>query len=61
MKFLNEFIYRSRRGCTAEKLVCMGMQVGKNERLNNVLIDDVHAWFITIMVNVTLGQKVCYY
>lgn len=35
------------------------MQVGKNfERLNNVLIDDSHAWLISIGHNVTLAPRV---
>lgn len=56
---IKELIYRLRGEYTTEKLVSMGMKVGKNfERLNNVLIDDSHAWLIEIGDNVTLAPRV---
>lgn len=59
MNYIKELLYRIRGECTTEKLVSMGMRVGKNfERLNNVLIDDSHAWLITIGDNVTLAPRV---
>lgn len=59
MMSLKEFIFRLRGECTTEKLISMGMSVGKNfERLNNVLIDDSHAWLIEIGDNVTLAPRV---
>ena len=59
MRILRDYVYRIRGECTTEKLVSMGMKVGENfERLNNVLIDDSHAWLITIGDNVTLAPRV---
>ena len=59
MNILKELIYRLRGECTTEKLIKMGMTVGKNfKRLNNVLIDDSHAWLITIGDNVTPAPRV---
>lgn len=59
MNILKELIYRLRGECTTEKLIKMGMTVGKNfKRLNNVLIDYSHAWLITIGDNVTLAPRV---
>lgn len=59
MNILKELIYRLRGECTTEKLIKMGMTVGRNfKRLNNVLIDDSHAWLITIGDNVTLAPRV---
>lgn len=59
MSKLKDFIYRLRGECSTEKLVAMGMKVGKNfERMNNVLIDDSHAWLIEIGDNVTLAPRV---
>lgn len=59
MNLLREFVYRLRGEVTTEKLIQQGMHVGKNfERLNNVMIDDSHAWLITIGDNVTLAPRV---
>ena len=59
MGLVKDFVYRIRGEISTEKLVRQGMQVGKNfERLNNVLIDDSHAWLITIGDNVTLAPRV---
>lgn len=59
MGIIKDFVYRIRGEVSTEQLVKQGMQVGKNfERLNNVLIDDSHAWLITIGDNVTLAPRV---
>lgn len=59
MGILKDCLYRVRGEVSTEKLVRQGMQVGKKfERLNNVLIDDSHAWLITIGDNVTLAPRV---
>lgn len=59
MGFLTNLKYRLRGELSTEQLIAQGMQVGKNfERLNNVLIDDSHAWLIEIGDNVTLAPRV---
>lgn len=59
MGFLVNLKYRFRGELSTEKLVEQGMKVGQNfERLNNVLIDDSHAWLIEIGDNVTLAPRV---
>lgn len=59
MSKLKDIIYRLRGEVSTEKLIEQGMTVGKNfERLNNVLIDDSHAWLITIGDDVTLAPRV---
>lgn len=59
MKLLNDLKYRFRGEVSTEQLMEQGMQVGKNfERMNNVLIDDSHAWLIEIGENVTLAPRV---
>lgn len=59
MNMIKEFVYRLRGEVTTEKLIQQGMKVGKNfERLNNVLIDDSHAWLISIGDNVTMAPRV---
>lgn len=56
---LKDFIFRLRGEVSTGQLIEQGMQVGKNfERLNNVLIDDSHAWLITIGDNVTMAPRV---
>ena len=56
---LKNLLYRLRGECSTEKLIRRGMKVGKNfQRLNNVLIDDSHAWLIEIGDNVTLAPRV---
>ena len=53
------FIYRLRGEVTTEELVRRGLRVGKNlKRLNQVIIDDSHAWLITIGDDVTLAPRV---
>ena len=59
MNYLKEFIYRLRGEYTTEKLMKMGMQVGKNfKRLNGVILDPAHCWLIEIGDNVTLEPRV---
>lgn len=59
MNFVKEFIYRLRGEYTTEKLIKMGMKVGKNfGRLNGVILDPSHCWLIEIGDNVTLAPRV---
>ena len=59
MGILKEFIYRLRGEYTTEKLIKIGMKVGKNfKRLNGVILDPAHCWLITIGDNVGLGPRV---
>ena len=57
--YLREFVYRLRGEYTTEKLVSMGMKVGKNfKRLNGVILDPSHCWLIEIGDNVTMAPRV---
>ncbi|MFR1687351.1 MAG: DapH/DapD/GlmU-related protein [Massilimicrobiota timonensis] len=59
MKILKEIIYKLRGQYTTEKLISMGMKVGKNfQRLNDVILDPSHCWLITIGDNVTMAPRV---
>ena len=59
MNFVKEFVYRLRGEYTTEKLISMGMKVGKNfGRLNGVILDPSHCWLIEIGDNVTLASRV---
>lgn len=59
MNPIKEFLYRLRGEYTTEKLISMGMQVGKNfGRLHGVILDPSHCWLITIGDNVTLAPRV---
>lgn len=59
MNWIREFVYRLRGEYTTEKLVSMGMWVGKNfKRLNGVILDPGHCWLIEIGDNVTLAPRV---
>lgn len=56
---LYRFLARFRGEVTTEELVRRGLRVGKNlKRLNQVIIDDSHAWLITIGDDVTLAPRV---
>lgn len=56
MSILKEFIYRLRGEYTTERLVSMGMKVGKNfHRLKGVILDPSHCWLIEIGDNVVIG------
>lgn len=59
MGMIKEFLYRLRGEYTTEKLISMGMTVGKNfGRLNGVILDPSHCWLITIGDNVTMAPRV---
>ena len=59
MNLIKEFIYRLRGEYTTEKLISMGMKVGRNfGRLNGVILDPSHCWLIEIGDNVTLAPRV---
>ena len=59
MNLLKEIVYRLRGEYTTEKLIKMGMKVGKNfGRLNGVILDPSHCWLIEIGDNVTLAPRV---
>lgn len=59
MNPIKELIYRLRGEYTTEKLISMGMTVGKNfGRLSGVILDPSHCWLITIGDNVTMAPRV---
>lgn len=59
MSWVREFVYRLRGEYTTEKLIKMGMKVGKNfRRLNGVILDPSHCWLISIGNNVTMAPRV---
>lgn len=59
MNPIKEFLCRLRGEQTTEKLISMGMQVGRNfSRLNGVILDPDHCWLITIGDNVTMAPRV---
>ncbi len=59
MGFVKELLYRFRGEFTTEKLISMGMKVGKNfKRLNGVILDPSHCWLIEIGDNVTMAPNV---
>lgn len=59
MNMIKELIYRFRGEYTTEKLISMGMTVGKNfGRLNGVILDPSYCWLIEIGDNVTLAPRV---
>lgn len=59
MNPIKELLYRLRGEYTTEKLISMGMKVGKNfGRLNGVILDPSHCWLIEIGDNVTLAPRV---
>lgn len=59
MNYLKELVYRLRGEYTTEKLIKMGMKVGKNfGRLNGVILDPSHCWLIEIGDNVTMAPRV---
>ena len=56
---LRSILYRLRGEYTTEKLVKMGMKVGKNfARLHGVILDPAHCWLIEIGDNVTMAPRV---
>ena len=59
MNLLKEFVYRLRGDYTTERLISMGMRVGKNfNRLYGTILDPSHCWLIDIGDNVTLAPRV---
>ncbi|MBE5798418.1 MAG: acyltransferase [Clostridiales bacterium] len=59
MNILKEFVYRLRGEFTTERLIQMGMKVGKGfKRLNGVILDPSHCWLIEIGDNVTMAPRV---
>ena len=59
MSLIKELLYRLRGEYTTEKLISMGMTVGKNfSRLNGVILDPSHCWLIEIGDNVTMAPRV---
>ena len=59
MNYLKELVYRFRGEYSTERLVSMGMKVGKNfKRLNGVILDPGHCWLIEIGDNVTMAPRV---
>lgn len=59
MNILKEVLYRIRGEYTTEKLISMGMKVGKNfGRLHGVILDPSHCWLIEIGDNVTMAPRV---
>lgn len=59
MSIIRELLYRLRGEYTTEKLVSMGMTVGKNfSRLGGVILDPSHCWLIKIGDDVTLAPRV---
>lgn len=59
IRVMKELVYRLRGEYTTEKLIKMGMKVGKNfGRLNGVILDPSHCWLIEIGDNVTLAPRV---
>lgn len=59
MNPVKELLYRLRGEVTTEKLISMGMKVGKNfGRLNGVILDPSHCWLIEIGDNVTMAPRV---
>lgn len=59
MNVIKEMLYRLRGEYTTEKLIKMGMKVGRNfKRLNGVILDPGHCWLIEIGDNVTIAPRV---
>ena len=56
---LRSILYRIRGEYTTEKLMKMGMKVGKDfARLQGVILDPAHCWLIEIGDNVTMAPRV---
>jgi maltose O-acetyltransferase len=56
---LREIIFRIRAEYTIEKLIKMGMRVGKNfDPQHGVILDPSHCWLILIGDNVTMAPRV---
>ena len=56
---IKELVFRLRAGYTTEKLISMGMRVGKNfKRMTGTILDPGYCWLIQIGDNVTLAPRV---
>lgn len=56
--FLKAFLYRIRGEHTTEKLIKLGLKVGKNfQRMHGVILDPAHCWLINIGDNVRIGPR----
>lgn len=59
MNLIKEILYRLRGDYTTERLISMGMKVGKNfNRLHGTMLDPGHCWLIEIGDNVTMAPRV---
>ena len=59
MNIIKEILYRIRGEYTTEKLISMGLTVGKNfKRLHGVILDPGHCWLLEIGNNVTMAPRV---
>lgn len=59
MNYIKGLLYRLRGEYTTDRLIKMGMKVGKNfGRLNGVILDPSHCWLIEIGDNVTMAPRV---
>lgn len=59
MNLIKELLYRLRGDFTTEKLISMGMKVGKNfNRLHGVILDPGHCWLIEIGDHVTAENRI---
>ena len=59
MNYIKELIYRFRGEFTTQRLIRMGMKVGKDfKRLGGVILDPSHCWLIQIGDRVTLAPRV---
>lgn len=59
MNYVKELLYRFRGEYTTEKLIKMGLNVGRNfSRLHGVILDPSHCWLISIGDNVTMAPRV---
>lgn len=56
---IRNLVFRLRADYTTERLVDMGLRVGKNfHRLHGTILDPSHCWLITIGDNVTMAPRV---
>ncbi len=56
---IKDFIYRIRGEYSTDRLIRMGLKVGKNlKRMHGVILDESHCWLITIGDNVTFAPNV---
>lgn len=57
-RILQSLLYRIRGEYTTEKLIKLGLKVGKNfKRLHGVILDPAHCWLIEIGDNVTIAPR----